>query len=171
MDRRITDSPGKGGSKKALLEARDLAMQDEVDRRAAEGDGPNTTRRRIRFLHAAFLVTVLFGSYILVAKPAWFVTPPPPPEPPALQEASLRIAMWQLALYVERYRSQHETLPATLEQAGAPPVSGLAYQRVGRDEYLITGSNGLIDLSLRDGDALDEFVGNSLEIVAARGKP
>ena len=169
MDRRITDSPAEGESKKALLEARDIALQDEAERRAADAEQTPPPPRKGRRLTVLLVLSLLFGAYAIIGKPAWLVTPPPEPEPPALQEASLRIAMWQLALHIERYREQHDGYPATIEQAGAPVVDGLTYQRVGQDGYLITGHHGSIDLALRHDDSLEEFVGNSLEIVAARG--
>lgn len=168
MEQRPTPSLPQGDSKKALLEAREIAVRDEAERRANSKDDGDEPKKG-RFLPFLFVATIAFGAYVLVAKPAWLITPPPSPEPPAIVDASLRVAMWQQALYVERYRREEGRLPADLAQAGAPDVVGVSFHRVAEDSYLITGSSGDMDLVLRSEESFDDFLGESLKIIANRG--
>ena len=167
MEQQPTPSPPQGDSKRALLEARESAIQDEAERRDNSRDDDRGPRKS-RFLPFAFIASVGFGLYALGAQPAWLVTPPPPPESPVIVEASLRVAMWQEALYVERYRSEEGRLPVDLAEAGAPDVAGVSYHQVSDDSYLITGSNGEADLVLRSEESFDDFVGESLKTLANR---
>lgn len=161
-------TPKSTDSKQALLKAREEAIRDEAERRANSKDDPQP--RKSGLLPWLMLVTVGFGMYALITKPGWLVTPPPPPEPPAIVDASLRVAMWQQALYIERFRADSGRLPRTMEQAGAPVVQGVSYTVIAEDRYLITGMNGGLDLAFRSEESLDEFLGQSLQIIANRGK-
>ncbi len=167
MEKRPTPSPPDGDSKRALLEARESAIQDSAKRRAISMQDSRRPKKS-RLLAFVFIASVALGLYALAAKPAWLVTPPPPPESPMMVEASLRIAMWQEALYVERYRREEGRLPVDLAQAGAPHVDGISYHQVGEDDYLITGSNGDVDLVLRSDEPFGDFVGESLKTIANR---
>ena len=125
-------APGQGPDniKKALAEARELAVRDEAERLAkSREDVPKA--KEARLLPFAFIVAVAFGLYALAAQPTWLITPPPPPESPQIVEASLRVAMWQQALHVERYRDEEGRLPVDLGQAGAPTMDGVSYHQVG----------------------------------------
>jgi len=169
MEQRPTPSPPQGDSKRALLEAREILVRDEDERRTnSKDDGAEP--KKSRFLPFLFMAAIALGVYALAAKPAWLITPPPPPESPVILEASLRVAMWQEALYVERYRSEEGRLPVDLVEAGAPHVNGVFYHMVGEDSYLITGSNGQLDLVLRAEESFDDFLGESLKIIANRGE-
>jgi hypothetical protein len=169
MEPRPTPSPPHGDSKRALLEARETFVRDEDERRTNskdDGSGP----KKSQLLPFLFLATAALGVYALVATPAWLITPPPPPESPVMVEASLRVAMWQEALYVERYRNEEGRLPVDLVEAGAPHVNGVFYHQVGDGSYLITGSSGQLDLVLRAEESFDDFLGESLKIISSRGE-
>ena len=47
-------------------------------------------------------------------------------------------------------------------------MDGISYHQVGEDDYLITGSNGDVDLVLRSDEPFGDFVGESLKTVANR---
>lgn len=168
MEQRPTPSPPHGDSKRALLEAKEILVRDEAERESNSKDDGTETRKS-RLLPFLFIATVAFGAYLLVATPAWLITPPPPPESPEIVEASLRVAMWQQALHVERYHEQEGKLPADLPQAGAPVVHGVSYHQVSEDSYLITGNNEDTDLVLRSEESFDDFLGESLKTIANRG--
>ena len=169
MEQRPTPSPPGEDSKNALLEARELLVRDEAERRANSKDD-SLEPKKSRLLPLLFAATIALGLYALVSKPAWLITPPPTPESPAIVEASLRVAMWQQALHVERYRSDEGRLPVDLGQAGAPDMTGVSYHQVGKDSYLITGNNGEVDLVLQSEESFDDFLGESLKIIAKRGE-
>ena len=168
MEPQPTPSPPQGDSKRALLEARESAIQDSAKRRAISMRESRGSKKS-RLLPFAFIASVALGLYALAAQPTWLVTPPPPPESPVIVEASLRVAMWQEALYVERFRGEDGRLPVDLAEAGAPDVAGVSYHQVSEDSYLITGSNGEVDLVLRSEESFDDFVGESLKTLANRG--
>ncbi len=167
MEPQPTPSPPQGDSKRALLEARESAIQDSAKRRAISVRESRGSKKS-RLLPFAFIASVALGLYALASQPAWLVTPPPPPESPVIVEASLRVAMWQEALYVERYHSEKGRLPLDLAEAGAPDVAGVSYHQVSEDSYLITGSNGEVDLVLRSEESFDDFLGESLKTLAKR---
>jgi hypothetical protein len=168
MEQPSASSQPPDDSKKALAEARELAVRDEAERLAKSREEV-PKRKDARFLPFAFIATVAFGLYAIATQPSWLITPPPPPEPPVIVEASLRVAMWQQALHVERYRSEEGRLPVDLDQSGAPHIDGVSYHKVGEDSYLITGSSGQMDLVLRSDESFDTFLGESLKILANRG--
>jgi hypothetical protein len=161
-------SQGPDDIKKALAEARELAVRDEAERLAkSREDVPKA--KEARLLPFAFIIAVAFGLYALAAQPTWLVTPPPPPESPRIVEASLRVAMWQQALHIERYRDEEGRLPVDLGQARAPTMDGVSYHQVGENSYLITGSNGATDLVLRSEESFQDFLGESIKTLANRG--
>jgi len=169
MEQRPTPSPSEGDSKRALLEAKEIFVREDDERRANSKDDGSEPKKS-RLLPMLFMATVVLGAYALVAKPAWLITPPPTPESPVVVEASLRVAMWQQALYVERYRREEGRLPVDLVEAGAPTMHGVFYHQVGDGSYLITGSNGQVDLVLRAEESFDEFLGESLQVISNRGE-
>jgi len=159
----MTQQPTEGDIKQALIEAR----REAID--ASRVEEQPERHRRVRVLRFLLVLSLLFGGYALGTRPAWLITPPPPPEPPAISEASLRVAMWQLAVHVERYRAEHHRLPRTLAEAEAPTVEGVEYQPTGPDEYLLTGHNGDLELTLDSRESLDAFLGQSLSTITTRG--
>ncbi len=161
----MTEQPGQQDTKKALLEARQLAM--EAARGAAE-EAPRKSGRQW-LLPLTFLATLAFGVYLLLASPAWFRAPPLPPESTAVSEASLRIAMWQQAIRVRNYQERHDRPPNTLSEAGAPLIEGIEYQELADGEWVIEGRNGTLELTLRSDESFDTFLGNSVAIVSRRG--
>jgi len=161
----MTESNQKQDTKRALLEAKQQAV--EASRSGDQEVGKKPSRWRLTL---AFVVTLGFGVYLVVASPAWFVTPPPPPESSAVSEASLRIAMWQQAVRVQQFQQAQGRLPGTLDEAGAPFIEGINYQPLDDDEWVIQGINGLHDLTLRSEQSFDTFLGNSVAVVARRGE-
>ena len=165
MAGRPTRSPPHGNIKQALLEAREDAIIS-----SRTGDEPSSGKKRSLGLRVLLFLTIAFGVYSLGTKPAWLVTPPPEPEPAALTEASLRVAMWQQALHVERYETENGRLPASLGDAGAPLVEGITYRIDGGRGYLIQGqASGTGILTLGKADSKEGFLGESLSIIANRG--
>ena len=168
MEQPPAASQGPDDMKKALAEARELAVRDEAERLAKSREEVPKTKEA-RLLPYMFIVVVAFGLYALAAQPTWLITPPPPPESPRIVEASLRVAMWQQALHVERYRDEKGRLPVDLGQAGAPNMAGVSYHQIGEESYLITGSNGNADLVLRSEEPFEDFLGESMKTLANRG--
>ncbi len=164
MTERPHRSPPQGNIKQALLEAREEAILSSRTEDRPVG------KKRSRLLRVSLLLTIGFGVYSLGTKPSWLVTPPPEVEPPAISDASLRVAMWQQSLYVDRFQKENGRLPTTLEDAGAPHIEGITYRTDGARGYLLQGQTGGTGiLMLGQGDSKETFLGESLSILANRG--
>lgn len=165
MAERPTSSPPHGNIKQALLDAREDAILS-----SRTGEEPSGGKKKSRGLRVLLLLTIAFGAYALGTKPSWLVTPVPEPEPTVLTEASLRVAIWQQAVYVERFEDENGRLPATLADAGAPHIEGITYRIDGSRGYLIQGQTvGIGILTLGQQDSKEAFLGESLSIIANRG--
>jgi hypothetical protein len=90
-----------------------------------------------------------------------------PPESVAIQEASLRIGMANVAQHVERYRQRSGKLPRTLLEAGTQ-AEGISYQPLDSIEWRLIGSHKGIELTLASRDPLPRFLGNSFEVISRR---
>jgi hypothetical protein len=164
MTKRRTESPPQGNIKQALLDAREDAILS-----SRTEDGP-ARKKESRGLRVLLLLTIAFGLYALGTKPSWLVTPPAEPEARHTSEASLRVAMWQQSLYVDRFEADHGRLPRSLEAAGAPLLEGITYQTDGAGGYLLQGQIGGTGLlMLEQDDSKEAFLGESLVIIANRG--
>src|SRR5262245_23184910 len=126
--------------KQALLDAAQDAVQDAHEKAAARRGrrSSNTSRIVVTVLGLALFAA---GIYLLVARPAWFFTPPPPPESVQIQEASVRLMLVREASRVRQYRAAHGKLPATLQEAGSP-VSDVDYITQGDSTFRLMTSWG-----------------------------
>jgi hypothetical protein len=155
--------------KKALLDAAQDAVQDAHDKAAARrgGKSSNTTRIVVTVLGIAIFAA---GIYLLVARPSWFFTPPPPPESVQIQEASVRLMLVREASRVRQYKAAHGKLPASLEDAGSE-VSNVDYSTQGDSTFRLVTNWGEQTIGLSSTDSVGAFIGNSLKIIASRGRP
>lgn len=154
--------------KRALLEAAEAAVQESRDR-ARPSHGPRRPRGPNPFSIGLALLASVFGIYLMVAQPAWFLTPPPPPDPPAMREASARLTVVREASRIEQVRAETGRVPATLEEAGSG-VAGLQYFPSG-DGYTLRWVLSGDTLTWSSRDSVADFLGNSLATVLARGTP
>jgi hypothetical protein len=158
-------------------EAQKLALLNAAEAAVADAKEKAINRRQSRAGKATRTVAISFGLvifgfaiYLLVARPPWFFTPPPPPETVAIQEASLRLMLVREADRLKRYRAQHGKLPSTLEQAGSP-VHGVLYQTSNDSTFRLIAAFGGETIGLSSTDSVGAFLGNSLKVIASRGRP
>jgi len=155
--------------KQALLDAAQAAVQDAHDKAANRRGRSSSNTSRI-------VVTVLglgifgVGIYILAMRPAWFFTPPPPPESVQIQEASVRLMLVREATRVRRFRVEHGKMPATLEEAGST-IGSVHYMAQGDSTFKLMASWGEKSIVLSSSDSVGPFLGNSLKVIASRGRP
>ena len=157
--------------KQALIEAYDQVLRAEAEKR--EQDGARKPARRRWPLHPVAMLFLLIwavtGGYLITVKPAWVFDRGRPTESPAIQEASLRLAMAMQAERIEKFRqARGGQLPTSLADVG-PLVSGIIYERAG-NEYVLRGVNGSASLMLRSTDPIRAFVGNSFVVIQRRGQ-
>ncbi len=159
--RRATDT------KQALYEAAQSALASEAERQREQRRQPRQRRRKL--IPGVFALTVAFSLYAVLTRPAWLQTPPPPPDTPAVQEANLRVIMYTQAMRVERFVEENGRLPTTLSEAHAA-AEGTRLEALGDTAFTLHGTTGTVTLTLRSTDAMRDFLGNSFEVLASRGK-
>jgi hypothetical protein len=161
--------PYPPGDRRALVEAYRDVVKSEAERlkESRTPRPPVRTSRKGRILAA---VIVVVGAAILIAQPAWLTTPPAVEESPEVREASLRLAIYQAAEHIDAYERANERLPGSLKEAGAE-LSSLKYEVVGPRTYVLAGQSGDLKLEYRSEQPLQDFLGNSYEIIRKRFKP
>lgn len=155
--------------KQALLDAAQAAVQDASEKAASRRNRTTSNTPRI-VLTVLGLALFAVGIYLLAARPVWFFTPPPEPESGQIQEASVRLMLVREASRVRRYRSEHGKLPATLAEAGSS-VTALNYTPQGDSTFQLAAPWGGRAITLASTDSVGPFLGNSLKIIASRGRP
>lgn len=157
--------------KKALVEAFESVLKSKAAERAgARRNGPGGPGEPGPIRQwSTLLAVVIAGAALWVIHPAAIFPPAATPETVAVQEASLRIAMVNAAQHVEQYRGQHQRLPGTLRESGAP-AGDFTYVEIDSISYQIDGGNGPMRLTLHSRDSLGAFLGNSMNVLARRGR-
>ncbi len=111
---------------------------------------------------------VILGlAALLYFQPAWFFNRPAA-EPPRTQEASLRIRMFVEIDRIQRYKAAQGRLPANLAEAGGDPT-GLQFEHRG-EGYILTGTNGIVQLRYQSSESPEAFLGNSYQVVRDRAR-
>jgi hypothetical protein len=155
--------------KQALLDAAQDSVQDAHEKaNARRGRQSSNTSRIVVTLLGLSIFAV--GIYILAIRPTWFFTPPPPPESVQIQEASVRLMLVREASRVRQYRAEHGKLPPTLEETGSS-VANVNYTAQGDSAFRLVTTWGEQTIALSSSDSVGTFLGNSLKIIASRGRP
>jgi hypothetical protein len=164
---------GSAAQKQALLEAFDNVLKQQAENREAERrEEAERRRRRNRarpIVWAALVLLIFLCTYLYIERPEWVFPASAPPESVAIQEASLRIGMANVAQHLERYRQRRGRLPKTLQEAGTQ-VEGMIYQPLDSTEWRLIGSHAGIELTLASREPLSRFIGNSFEVISRRSR-
>lgn len=156
--------------KRALIDAYETALKASAEQREAEQRAGAKRPRRTRPIAWVVLALALAGTGIAaMTRPAWLGIRRPLAEPPAVREASLRLAVALEAQRVLRFQRENGRLPATLEEAGGA-MPGITYQRSREGIYELNAADGDVAVIYRSTSSLRTFVGNSYEVVSRRGK-
>ena len=165
--------PGASPQKQALLEAFDSVLKQQAEDREAEQRAQAArrgSRNRVRpTIWAAAVLALFLCAYVYIERPEWVFPASAPPETVAIQEASLRIGMANVAQHVERYRQRRGKLPSTLLEAGTQ-VEGITYQPLDSTEWRLIGSHAGVELTLASRQPLTAFLGNSFEVISRRSR-
>ncbi len=147
--------------RRALLQAyQDLVRASQEKPRPAAPEKP-----KLRPFYVGMLALAVVLAAAVVLQPS-FLFNRPPAEPPALQEASLRVRMYVQIERLEQYRTANGRPAAKLAEAGVDSA-GLLYQVTG-EGYSLTGRNGPITLTYTSGTSPEAFLGNSYQLVRSR---
>ena len=165
--------PGASPQKQALLEAFDSVLKQQAENREAdlrEEAARRRSRNRVRpTVWTAAVLALFLCTYLYIERPEWLFPASAPPESVAIQEASLRIGMANVAQHVERYRQRRGKLPSTLLEAGTQ-VEGITYQPLDSTRWRLIGSHGGVELTLASREPLPKFLGNSFEVISRRSQ-
>ena len=168
-----TPVPGAASQKQALLDAFDSVLKQQAENREAEQrEEASRLRNRSRVrptVWASAVLALFLCTYLYIERPEWLFPASAPPESVAIQEASLRIGMANVAQHVERYRQRRGKLPGTLLEAGTQ-AEGITYQPLDSTEWRLIGSHGSIELTLASREPLPRFLGNSFEVISRRSR-
>jgi hypothetical protein len=163
--------PDASSQKQALLEAFDSVLKQQAEDREAqqrEEAARRRNRKRVRpMVWVSVMLTLFLCAYLYVERPEWLFPASAPPESVAIQEASLRIGMANVAQHVERYRQRTGKLPSTLLEAGTQ-AEGMTYQPLDSTDWRLVGSHRGIELTLASREPLPKFLGNSFEVISRR---
>jgi hypothetical protein len=162
---------GASSQKQALLEAFDSVLKQQAEDREAqqrEEEARQRNRNRVRpMIWAAAVLALFLCAYLYIERPEWVFPASVPAESVAIQEASLRIGMANVAQHVERYRQRTGRLPGTLLEAGTQ-AEGITYQPLDSADWRLVGSHRGIELTLASREPLPKFLGNSFEVISRR---
>jgi hypothetical protein len=162
--------PGSGrgrDSKSDLLDAARAAIRDREEAASASAGLPERRKRRVGIM----AILGMLGAGVLVLQPDWLVGPDALPlESPSVATASLRVTMWRERDRVFAYQKRFGRLPATLADAGVT-TEGLDYARVSAEDFTLRAMLGDSVLTLTATDSTGRFLGNSLKVLQARGRP
>lgn len=164
-------SPGGSGGppspeKRALLEAYDEALKSRPT--DARPRGPRRGPHPATWLSLLVLAGVL--GYLWMARPDWVFHRGMPAQSAAVREASLRLAMALQYQRIARFQDSAGHLPARLADTGIP-VGNLTYTPTQFGEFVLEGADSELHLTLRSGDSVAAFVGNSYDVLSRRGTP
>ena len=162
-------TPGASPQKQALLDAFDTVLKTQAEEREAEHREAELARKHkgVGPSVAVFALLVLgLCGYLYMDRPEWLFPSAAVPESTAVQEASLRIGMANVAQHIEQYRKRTGRLPATLAEAGTQ-LDGVSYQAIDTTWHL-TGTHGGLELTLTSQQPVAAFVGRSYDLISRR---
>ncbi len=152
MNRPTPSRPAKGeGEHLPLADAFAGVLQSEAERRHEERrsrapKGPSYAKPAFGLALLAALV------WIWLAPPAWLRLPPLPSEPPEVQEAEARLALYLQAERILQFRIDRGRLPGTLAEAG-DPLPGIRYEVLGSDRYRLRSTEPPLSYTSTDSPA------------------
>jgi len=151
--------------RRALVQAfQDVVRSEQEKRESSSHPAPPEAPAGRPFWIVMFLLSVTLGA-ILAMQPGWLFTTPVP-ETNQLQEASLRLRMFEEVDRINRFEQSQGRLPATLAEAGGDSTN-LQYAP-GAAGYSLSGRNGGQSLTYTSDVSPETFLGNSYQIIRQR---
>jgi len=157
----------EGELKKQLLEAAQAAVTATPARTPDLGDPGVPKGTRWGVVGGGLAVIALLAGYVLGTRPAWIYPTEALAETTEITAASMRLALVRERQRVETFRQVNGRLPVTLAEAGAVStnVEMLPWRGGG---YLLRLANSGVALELRSDEPLEDFLGNSLQLILDR---
>ncbi len=140
------------------------AAEEAVGQARAQGDGRAGPPTRWGIVGWGLILLAVLTGWLFGTRPEWVFSPPAAVGDPAVTAASMRLALVRERQRVERYRTQHGRLPATMAEAGSTnPAIEIAASPDG--SYLLRAVEGGTALELHSSDNIETFLGNSLQVI------
>ena len=145
-------------------------MQDQAQKIQSRQDVEAQRKKRkrpspIRWVALVLLSAVL--AYIWLGSPTWLESGPAP-IPPALAEAGLRMEVFQQAVVVNQFLEQRGRLPQDISETGAR-ASDVIFTPLNAQTFRLELSTPLGEVEYVSSQPLDEFLGNSFEVIRQGG--
>lgn len=112
----------------------------------------------------AFVVLSAVSAYLWIVSPAWLHPEPPEPIPMLLEDAGLRMEIFNVALKVEVYRDRVGRLPNSLEEAG-DPFSSVEYRQLGSNVYRLSLAGPNVSIEYSSTEPLELFLGDAVQVI------
>lgn len=129
------------------------------------GTAPAGTRWGLVWTGVAILAALT--GYVLGTQPEWAFPNRGLAESPEVTAASMRLSLVRERQRVETFRQRNGRLPATLAEAGGVATNIELVVEPG-DTYVLRAVENGAALELRSTEALDAFLGNSLQLILNR---
>lgn len=164
----MSEQPKRGTNQKEALYEAALAAVEDAQRRP--GRSPRGSGRGVRVAWGLAAAAALFAGYLLIARPAWFLTPPPASESPQIQEASIRLMLVREAGRIRTLTEQTGRAPTDRAGTGTA-LTDLRYERLSDTTFLLALPFGTGEIVFRSTDSVATFLGSSLTTITDRTRP
>ncbi len=137
-------------------------LQDQARRSELRAEDRGPTRPHI---HAAATPLLALVSIWLWVFPPSGLVPPVPTVSPTDQEAGLRMEMFVQFNNIQRYRSEHGSLPGDLQEVGDGPAE-VGYLRLSSDTFRLRGETGDIMVEYVSTEPVEALLANAMAVVS-----
>ena len=161
--------PAERVSGRDMADALADVLRDQSEKaQRREGQGPRGKRTTSAGSWVALIILSLFSAYLWFGSPSWLQPRAPDPISPALEDAGLRMEIFDQALLVEDFRDREGRLPNSLSEAG-DPFSEVDYLRGDGQTYRLTaaGMSGTVEYTSTD--SLELFLGDAPQVIRGGG--
>ena len=151
----------------ALHEVVKQAISSETAFRAKSVQRPS--KARLAAMVAVLVPLLALAGYSWFARPEFIWGKRPPPPTIAEQDANMRMALFLLGARLDAHREDQGFYPASLEAIGEQ-APGVTYELVADSIFELRGLAGRHVVVFRSDMPVDEYLGNSREIISNRGR-
>ena len=161
-------SGGKVSGQEMAGALADVLKEQSEKAQTRKGDGPRGRRNTPPVTWVAFVLLCAFSGYLWVGSPDWLLPAPPEPVSAALEDAGLRMEVFNQALLVEEFRDREGRLPNSLFEAG-DPLSEVDYRVVNGQVYRLAAESETGRVEYTSSDSLELFLGDAAWTIKGGG--
>lgn len=153
--------PPRGEEARSAVEDVLKDQAERAHRRQQATPAPPRDRTAQQWLASAVLVGM--AVWVYVAPPSVVRPPPPPVVSAPLQDAELRLTVYQVVLRLQAYQQETGAFPSRLDQVLDAPEDreGMEYVLLSPGRFRLTGVRGESVVLFETGDAVEDLLGNA----------